>query len=51
VHRAANGVSSAAAAQLSAAQPSRGVDAGADADDFGAAVEMLTKAKAVETLP
>lgn len=34
----------------SAAPPSR-ADAGADTDDFAAAVEMLTKAKAVETLP
>jgi hypothetical protein len=46
VHRAAAAVSSVAGAQLSHA-----VDAGTDADDFAAAADMLTKAKAVETLP
>jgi hypothetical protein len=38
-------------AASSAAQTSPAADAGAGADDFAAAVEMLTKAKAVETLP
>jgi hypothetical protein len=47
VHRAATaGSATAAAAQLS-----HTVDAGADTDDFAAAADMLTKAKAVETLP